>query len=648
MKAKILVTILLISLMPIPSTTAQAPIASVSITCLDDDLSVISLYNFSSSGNSIIHSPEINDVRCTVSNPSSYLEKVMISTSTNYPVSLVSTEEVYVGPNSEEEFSIFVSIDENFLENYSLADEYWFYTNASVAEFNGLPPPNPANASNIVTQVESENQVACSDCFILHHILAGSRIGMKAPTYSGDLYNGDTWRSFNSDDVFETSLNAPFSTAWTALQFIDLNCPYCRMAASEEMVDWVDRFDPSNSSQGSPNVDIVTVISELIPSFSMYGFTVSDAQGTPTTDGGEDLVYVAMDAGEDLSWATVIVQMSAGGSYTECTNPDQTADTGCAVSDNGDGKWAFGEEITVSEGSDSICDTACSVQVKVLDRETNTLIFESSVTNAFSGITYFSQDKTGIQEFRTLYNHSHDYIDDLDNDNLNSWQVLGVPYYSLIQPNGIIAWDTASYHNVGWSEELQEPVFLDDCSDFCRLDDAILNLVDVFDILDTDGDGVPDADDVFPYDSNETTDSDGDGVGDNSDAFPEDPSETHDDDSDGVGNNTDAFPQDEDETHDDDDDGVGNNSDAFPQDANETMDSDGDGVGDNADPEPNNPDVRTPQDISVEISDTSSYILAGAIVFLALVILFVRRKSPPQVIASSTYVSQESMWKDEN
>ena len=189
---------------------------------------------------------------------------------------------------------------------------------------------------------------------------------------------------------------------------------------------------------------------------------------------------------------------------------------------------------------------------------------------------------------------------------------------------------------------------MDDCSNLCQLDDAILNLVDVFDILDTDGDGVPDADDVFPYDSNETTDSDGDGVGDNSDAFPEDPSETHDDDSDGVGNNTDAFPQDENETHDDDEDGVGNNSDAFPQDANETMDSDGDGVGDNADPEPDNPDVRTPQDISVEISDTSSYILAGAIVFLALVILFVRRKAPPQVIDSSSYVSQDTMWNDEN
>ena len=115
--------------------------------------------------------------------------------------------------------------------------------------------------------------------------------------------------------------------------------------------------------------------------YSMYDFGVTDAAGTPTTAGGEDLVYVAMEAGEDLSWATVIVQMSAGGSYTECTNPDQTANTGCAVSDNGDGKWAFGEEITVSEGSDSICDTACSVQVKVLDRASNKLIYESTVVN---------------------------------------------------------------------------------------------------------------------------------------------------------------------------------------------------------------------------------------------------------------------------
>ncbi|MCG2826577.1 MAG: hypothetical protein L6265_08320 [Thermoplasmatales archaeon] len=41
---------------------------------------------------------------------------------------------------------------------------------------------------------------------------------------------------------------------------------------------------------------------------------------------------------------------------------------------------------------------------------------------------------------------------------------------------------------------------------------------------DSDGDGVPDNEDAFPYNPSEWADSDGDGVGDNSDAYPNDPS----------------------------------------------------------------------------------------------------------------------------
>lgn len=44
--------------------------------------------------------------------------------------------------------------------------------------------------------------------------------------------------------------------------------------------------------------------------------------------------------------------------------------------------------------------------------------------------------------------------------------------------------------------------------------------------LDSDGDGVPDAQDAFPNDATETLDSDGDGVGDNADAYPNDPART--------------------------------------------------------------------------------------------------------------------------
>lgn len=106
---------------------------------------------------------------------------------------------------------------------------------------------------------------------------------------------------------------------------------------------------------------------------------------------------------------------------------------------------------------------------------------------------------------------------------------------------------------------------------------------------DSDGDGVPDDKDAFPFDPTETADTDGDGVGDNADVFPNDPNETQDSDSDGVGDNGDAFPNDPNETADTDGDGVGDNGDAFPNDPNETQDSDGDGVGDNSDAFPNDP-----------------------------------------------------------
>ena len=115
------------------------------------------------------------------------------------------------------------------------------------------------------------------------------------------------------------------------------------------------------------------------PDFSIYQFAVSDASGTPTYGSGEDLVYVALEAGDDLSWSTIIVQMTTeGGAYIECTNPDKSAGTGCTVSDNGDGKWAFGEEVTISEGSDDLCDSSCEVQIRILDMASNKLIYESS------------------------------------------------------------------------------------------------------------------------------------------------------------------------------------------------------------------------------------------------------------------------------
>ena len=118
--------------------------------------------------------------------------------------------------------------------------------------------------------------------------------------------------------------------------------------------------------------------------FSMYDFEVNSAGTTLSTSTGEAILYVSLDAGDDLSWSTVIVQMKAdGGVYVECTNPDKVAGTGCDIIDNDDGKWAFGEEVTISEGSDDTCSGGtCEVQIKILDRSTNKLIYESNKINA--------------------------------------------------------------------------------------------------------------------------------------------------------------------------------------------------------------------------------------------------------------------------
>lgn len=61
-------------------------------------------------------------------------------------------------------------------------------------------------------------------------------------------------------------------------------------------------------------------------------------------------------------------------------------------------------------------------------------------------------------------------------------------------------------------------------------------------VIDTDGDGVPDGDDAFPNDPNESADTDGDGIGDNADFSPNDPTDGSDtpgeEDGDDEGDNT--------------------------------------------------------------------------------------------------------------
>lgn len=121
-------------------------------------------------------------------------------------------------------------------------------------------------------------------------------------------------------------------------------------------------------------------------------------------------------------------------------------------------------------------------------------------------------------------------------------------------------------------------------------------------VHDEDGDGIPDADDMFKFNPTQWKDSDGDGYGDNQednasqiDAFPNNPTQWSDSDGDGYGDNqspgavrVDNFTNNPTQWEDFDKDGYGDNQssgatqvDNFTNNPSQWKDSDGDGYGDN-------------------------------------------------------------------
>ena len=105
-----------------------------------------------------------------------------------------------------------------------------------------------------------------------------------------------------------------------------------------------------------------------------YVWSAVDASPGDTTENGTDaLVRVQMDGGQELNWGVVEITITVNGETPESCGTD-AAGEGCyyvAYQGSGDSdEWSTGEGITISEGSEDICDgsVACNVAVSIVKK----------------------------------------------------------------------------------------------------------------------------------------------------------------------------------------------------------------------------------------------------------------------------------------
>ena len=68
---------------------------------------------------------------------------------------------------------------------------------------------------------------------------------------------------------------------------------------------------------------------------------------------------------------------------------------------------------------------------------------------------------TEVEEFRAQYNNNFLYVDDLDNDIAGDWDVSATPTYFLVQPDGIVAWNSGQATNsLGWDAKEEQSTSL--------------------------------------------------------------------------------------------------------------------------------------------------------------------------------------------
>ena len=186
--------------------------------------------------------------------------------------------------------------------------------------------------------------------FTTNPIASGTQIGERAPVFSGEAYDGTSWKSFEFDDLLDMSWtwNATEDVPWIAVEFLDTDCGHCKNSAPD-VGEWSQMYN---------------------------------AEQWP----GPDVIFIG-----------VAVEFVADSSRAE------------------------------------------------------------------------------IIEFRSQYNHQFLYVDDLDIDIAKDWDVSATPSYFLVQPDGIVAWNSGQATNsLGWDAKEEKSIPLNGFDDgYVQLNEAI-------------------------------------------------------------------------------------------------------------------------------------------------------------------------------
>ena len=94
-------------------------------------------------------------------------------------------------------------------------------------------------------------------------IASGTQAGERAPIFSGEAYDGTSWKSFEFDDLLDVTWtwNSTNDAPWIAVEFLDTDCGYCKNSA-EEVGVWAQTY--SADQWIGPDVIFIAIAVEFV------------------------------------------------------------------------------------------------------------------------------------------------------------------------------------------------------------------------------------------------------------------------------------------------------------------------------------------------------------------------------------------------